>query len=599
MRYVEGLKCRECKREYSINPIHICEFCFGPLEVVYEYEKIKGNLSRGKIEVRSKSMWRYKELLPLDSDPTIGTDVGFTPLIRSKGLAKALGVKELYLKNDAVNYPTLSFKDRVVSVALSKAKEFGFRIVACASTGNLANSVAALAASGGLESYIFVPFDLEQGKILGTLIYGMNLIGIKGSYDEVNRLCSEIAENYGWAFVNINIRPFYAEGSKTFGFEIAEQMGWKVPQHVVVPMAGGSLITKIWKGFKELETIGLLDEVNTKIHGAQASGCNPIISAFKEGIDWIKPQRPQTIAKSLAIGNPADGYYALKTIRESGGGAEDVTDEEIIQGMKLLARTEGIFTETAGGVTVGVTKKLIEQGVIPRDESILISITGNGLKTQEAIQDEVGRPIIIEAKLSEFEKIGSPKQKERGQNSDHGIKFLKEVEMGVHVRIPSPLKKLAGGQDIIDATGRTVGEVLQWLTDTYPGLRERLRDEKGEVRRFINIYVNDEDIRFIQNLETPLKEGDQLSIIPAIAGGASLRKRVTLTFPPKLIKEPVIYNIGHRYRLVTNIRSANVSENVGWVTLEIDGEEEEYLKALNYLNEIGVTVEPIERDVIE
>jgi len=413
MKYTEGLKCRECKREYSISPIHVCEFCFGPLEVVYQYDKIKENLTRGKIEERPKSMWRYRELLPVDNNPTIGTNVGFTPLIKSEGLAKVLGVKELYLKNDAVNHPTLSFKDRVVSVALSKAKEFGFRTVACASTGNLANSVAALAAAGGLESYIFVPFDLEQGKILGTLIYGTNLIGIKGSYDEVNRLCSEIAENYGWAFVNINIRPFYAEGSKTFGFEIAEQLGWKVPKHVVVPMAGGSLITKIWKGFKELEIVGLLDKVNTKIHGAQASGCNPIISAFKEGIDWIKPQRPRTIAKSLAIGNPADGYYALKTIRESGGCAEDVTDWEIIEGMKLLAQTEGIFTETAGGVTVAVTKKLIDQGVIPKDESILISITGNGLKTQEAIQDRVGHPLLIEANLSEFQKLFETNQKEK------------------------------------------------------------------------------------------------------------------------------------------------------------------------------------------
>jgi threonine synthase len=413
MTYTKGLRCRECRREYSISPIHVCEFCFGPLEVVYDYEKVKKDLTKERIDKRPKSMWRYQELLPLERDPTIGEDVGFTPLIRSNGLAKALGVKELYLKNDAVNHPTLSFKDRVVSVALSKAKEFGFQIVACASTGNLANSVAALAAAGGFKSYIFVPHDLEQGKILGTLIYGTNLIGIKGSYDEVNRLCSEIAENYGWAFVNINIRPFYAEGSKTFGFEIAEQLGWKVPRHVVVPMAGGSLITKIWKGFKELEAIGLLEEVNTKIHGAQASGSNPIVSAFKEGIEWIKPKRPKTIAKSLAIGNPADGYYALKTIRESGGWAEDVTDEEIIEGMKLLANTEGIFTETAGGVTVAVTKKLIEKGIIPKDESILISITGNGLKTQEAIQDRVGQPLIIEAKLSDFEKIVAPKQRGR------------------------------------------------------------------------------------------------------------------------------------------------------------------------------------------
>jgi threonine synthase len=414
MSYIKSLKCKECGREYSISPVHVCEFCFGPLEVVYDYEKIKGSLTREKIEERPKTMWRYRELLPLNNDPSVGMNVGYTPLIRAERLAKALGVKELYLKNDAVNHPTLSFKDRVVSVALSKAKEFGFRIVACASTGNLANSVAALAAAGGLESYIFVPYDLEQGKILGTLVYGTNLIGIRGSYDEVNRLCSEIAENYGWAFVNINIRPFYAEGSKTFGFEIAEQLGWRVPHHVVVPMAGGSLITKIWKGFKELEEIGLLDGVNTKMHGAQASGSSPITSALKEGIDWIKPQKPKTVAKSLAIGNPADGHYALKTMRESGGWGEDVTDEEVIEGMKLLAQTEGIFTETAGGVTVGVTKKLIEQGVIPKNESILISITGNGLKTQEAIQDRVGRPLIIDARLSEFKNIFEVKQKEMG-----------------------------------------------------------------------------------------------------------------------------------------------------------------------------------------
>ncbi len=411
MGYVKGLKCRECKREFPINPIHVCEFCFGPLEVVYEYERIQKDLTRGRIEERPKTMWRYKELLPLDGEPSVGKNVGFTPLKKAERLGEVFGVKELYLKNDAVNHPTLSFKDRVVSVAISKAKEFGFEVVSCASTGNLANSVAALAAEGGLKSYIFVPHDLEQGKILGTLIYGTNLIGITGSYDEVNRLCSEIAENYRWGFVNINLRPFYAEGSKTYGYEIAEQMGWKTPKHLIVPMAGGSLITKIWKGFNELAAIGLIEEVGCKIYGAQASGSNPIVSAFKEGTEWIKPQKPKTIAKSLAIGNPADGFYALKTIRESGGSAEDVTDEEIIDAMKLLARTEGIFTETAGGVTVGVTKKLIEKGVIPRDESILISITGNGLKTQEAIQDRVGQPLIISAKFSDFERIIESQQR--------------------------------------------------------------------------------------------------------------------------------------------------------------------------------------------
>jgi len=405
MGYVKGLKCRECGREFSVGPVHVCEFCFGPLEVVYDYQKIRGVLTKERISSRPKSMWRYKELLPLDGDPTVGLHVGFTPLIRADGLAVALGAREVYIKNDAVNCPTLSFKDRVVSVAISKSKEFGFEVVGCASTGNLANSVAALAASAGLKSYIFIPHDLEQGKVLGTLVYGTNLVAIKGSYDEVNRLCSEIAENYRWAFVNINIRPFYAEGSKTFGFEIAEQMGWKTPEHVVVPMAGGSLITKIWKGLKELETLGFLQGVKTKIHGAQASGSNPIVEAFKTGAEWIKPQKPKTIAKSLAIGNPADGYYALKTIRESGGWAEDVSDEEIVEGMKLLARTEGIFTETAGGVTVAVTKKLLDQGIISKEESILISITGNGLKTQEAIQQRVGEPRVIEAKLSEFQKI--------------------------------------------------------------------------------------------------------------------------------------------------------------------------------------------------
>lgn len=409
MKKLKILKCKECGREYEVKPFHVCEFCFGPLEVVYDYEKIKMSISRKEIESRPKSMWRYREFLPLDGEPAVGKNVGFTPFIKAERLAKVLGVKELYLKNDAVNYPTLSFKDRVVSVAISKAIEFGFKVVSCASTGNLANSVAALAAEGGLESYIFIPHDLEQGKILSTLIYGAKLIGVKGSYDEVNRLCSEIAENYPWAFVNINIRPFYSEGSKTFGFEIAEQMGWKLPQHIVVPMAGGSLITKIWKGLKEFKKVGLLDSVTTKIHGAQASGSNPIVSAFKNGLDWIKPQHPKTIAKSLAIGNPADGYYALKTIRESGGSAEDVSDEEIVEAMKLLARTEGIFTETAGGVTVGVTKKLIEKGVIPKDESILIAITGNGLKTQEAVQDRVGMPLIIEPKFSDFEKKVKPK----------------------------------------------------------------------------------------------------------------------------------------------------------------------------------------------
>jgi threonine synthase len=405
MSYILGLKCRECGRRYGQEPLHVCEFCFGPLEVDYDYQRIKKVLTRQMIEQRPFTMWRYKELLPLDKEPQIGLWAGGTPLLKADRLARVLGVAELYIKNDAVNFPTLSFKDRVVSVALSKAKEFGFEVVACASTGNLANSVAALSATNGLKSYVFIPADLEQGKVLGTMIYGTNLIGIKGSYDEVNRLCSEIAGKYGWAFVNINIRPYYAEGSKTFGFEIAEQLGWRLPRHVIVPMAGGSLITKIWKAFQELQKIGLVEPSPSRIYGAQAAGCAPIVTAVKQKAELIKPVRPQTIAKSLSIGNPADGYYALQTIRESGGWAEEVSDEEIVESMKLLAETEGIFTETAGGVTVGVTKKLLAQGIIPKDESIVISITGNGLKTQEAILGKLGKSQIINAKLTEFDAL--------------------------------------------------------------------------------------------------------------------------------------------------------------------------------------------------
>jgi threonine synthase len=405
MGFVEGLKCRECERRYDKAPIHVCEFCFGPLEVVYDYEEIKKNITVDKIKSRSANMWRYKELLPLDEEPTVGMNVGFTPLIRARNLAEELDVKELYIKNDAVCYPTLSFKDRVVAVALSKAKEFGYKTVACASTGNLANSVAANSARAGLDSYIFIPHDLEQGKVLGTLIYGTNLVGIKGTYDEVNRLCSEIADKYDWAFANINIRPFYAEGSKTFGYEIAEQMGWRLPKHIVAPMAGGSLITKIKKAFDEFSSLGFVSDTATKIHGAQATGCCPIVTAVKNGSELIVPVKPDTIAKSLAIGNPADGYYAAKTIKSTGGFAEDASDEEIIDGMKQLARTEGIFTETAGGVTLAAAKKLIATGKIKKDESIVISITGNGLKTLEALTKNLQINDIIEAKLSDFDEL--------------------------------------------------------------------------------------------------------------------------------------------------------------------------------------------------
>jgi len=404
MSYVKGLKCRECAREYPKDPLYVCEYCFGPLEVDYDYERIKNKLTKEEIESRPKNLWRYKELMPIDGEPTSGLESGFTPLIRAKNLEKALGVKELYIKNDAVNFPTLSFKDRVVAVALSKAKEFGFKIVACASTGNLANSLAAQSAVANLKRFIFIPADLELGKVIGTLIYNPTLVAVEGNYDQVNRLCSEIATKYKWAFVNINIRPYYAEGSKTYAYEIAEQLGWKTPKHIVVPCAGGSLITKIWKGFLEFENLGLISKVNTKIYAAQATGCAPIITAVKEDSEILKPIKPDTIAKSLAIGNPADGIYAAGTVKKSGGWAEDVSDDEIVEAIKLLARTEGVFTETAGGVTLGVTRKLIEQGRIPKDESIVVCITGNGLKTQEAVAKKIGKPIKIKPNISSFEE---------------------------------------------------------------------------------------------------------------------------------------------------------------------------------------------------
>jgi threonine synthase len=401
--FIRGLKCRLCGKTYPKEPLNFCTDDFGPLEVAYDYDAVAEALNRPKIELRPFNMWRFRELLPIDGEATVGAVVGGTPLVRADNLARALGVRRLWVKNDAVNFPTLSFKDRVVSVALSKAREFGFRTVGCASTGNLANSVAANAAAAGLQAYIFVPADLERTKVLGTSIYGAKVILVNGTYDEVNRLCSEVAFRYGWGLVNVNLRPYYAEGSKTMGFEIAEQLGWRVPQSVVVPMAGGSLIGKIQKAFGELARVGLIGEPACKIHGAQATGCNPITAAVKNGWESHRPiRRPCTIAKSLAIGDPADGYFAAKVIRESGGWGEDAGDAEIVEGMTLLARTEGIFAETAGGVTVAVARKLIEQGRIGRDEEVVLCITGNGLKTQDAVSDSLERPAVIKPSLAEF-----------------------------------------------------------------------------------------------------------------------------------------------------------------------------------------------------
>ncbi|HXZ88833.1 MAG TPA: threonine synthase [Candidatus Binataceae bacterium] len=405
MSYITNLKCRECGQEYPISPVHVCETCFGPLEVTYNYARIRAAVSRAAIERRPHNLWRYREMLPVEGEPDIGPSSGFTPLVKADRLAAELGMKRVYIKDDTVNHPTLSYKDRVVSVAISKAREFGFKTVSCASTGNLATAVAAHAARAGLNCVIFMPEGVEAGKIVGSTIYGAQVITIRGNYDDVNRLCSEIADKYGWAFVNINLRPYYTEGAKTFGFEVAEQLGWRLPDHIVVPTAGGTILPKVAKSFKELREVGLLRDGECKVHCAQAAGSAPVIQALHKGTDLITPVKPDTIAKSIAIGNPADGFYVLRAVRESGGWGEAASDPEIIDAIKLLARTEGIFAEPAGGTTLAVTLKLIAQKRIQPDESVVVSITGNGYKTIEAVASAIARPFIIEARLKEFDAL--------------------------------------------------------------------------------------------------------------------------------------------------------------------------------------------------
>ena len=397
-----GLRCKECGHAYAPEARHVCEdVCFGPLEVVYDYDAIRSRVSRASIEAGPASIWRYRDFLPIEGDP-IDVGTGFTPLLRANRLARRLGLKELYIKNDGVNMPTLSFKDRVVSVALTRARELGFSTVSCASTGNLANSTAAIAAHAGMECCVFIPADLEAGKILGTLVYNPTLMAVRGNYDQVNRLCSEVANTYGWGFVNINLRPYYSEGSKTLGYEVVEQLGWRLPDHIVAPLASGSLFTKIRKGFDEFMKVGLVEEKHVRFSGAQAEGCSPIAQAFAEGRDFITPVKPNTIAKSIAIGNPADGPYALDIASRTGGSIAAVNDEEIIEGIKLLAETEGVFTETAGGTTIAVLKKLVEQGKIDPSETTVSYITGNGLKTTEAVASAVGEPLTIDPQLADF-----------------------------------------------------------------------------------------------------------------------------------------------------------------------------------------------------
>jgi threonine synthase len=407
------LRCRECGRSWGNQPRSVCDDCFSPLEVTYDYDAAKASISRERIAQRPPDMWRYSELLPLPAGFEPRLPVGFTPLFKAPQLAAHLvgakgdaktAAQNLYIKNDAVCLPTLSFKDRVVAVALSQARAFGFDTVSCSSTGNLANAVAAHAARQGFKAWIFIPSDLEPAKILGTQVFGAKVVRIAGSYDQVNRLCSQIADERNWGFVNVNLRPYYAEGSKTVGFEIAEQLGWRLPDNVVVPMAGGSLITKIKKAFSELIQLGLVEDKPVKFFGAQATGCSPISTAVKTGSSEIEPQKPATIARSLAIGNPADGHYAIKTIKQSGGWSEDVSDPEVVDSIRLLAETEGVFTETAGGVTVGTAGKLYRQDRILAEETTVLCITGNGLKTTDVLAGVYEEERPIPPKLAEFEK---------------------------------------------------------------------------------------------------------------------------------------------------------------------------------------------------
>ena len=402
MSYARTLRCRKCGREYPLEPLNLCDFCLSPLEVNYDYKSMAEVVSREKLAEGQLTMWRYRDMLPVE-DEVVDIGTGFTPLVKADNLGRELGIDHLYIKNDCLN-PTYSFKDRVVSVAVTKAREFGFDIVACASTGNLAASVAAHAAKAKMRAYVFVPHSVESGKLVGAAIYNPVLVTVDGSYDDVNRLCRELTEKFHWGFININLRPYYAEGSKTLGYEVAEQLGWRAPDCVVAPAASGLLFTRIWKGLDELSMLGLIEPVNTHMYVTQAAGSSPIVNAFQAGTLHVHPVEPDTIAKSIAIGNPADGYYALRVARQSGGGACAVTDEEAIAGVRLLAQTEGIFAEAAGGVVIGALKKLAALGVIKRNELTVAFITGAGPRTQEIVVDTV-RPFTVQPTLESVEEV--------------------------------------------------------------------------------------------------------------------------------------------------------------------------------------------------
>ena len=401
MNTLIGLQCHVCKTPCPAEAVYVCEKCLGPLEPVYDYEAIA--LTREEIARRPKNLWRYRELLPITGEPRTGLNSGYTPLVRCERLADRIGVSELYIKDDSVNHPTLSYKDRVVSVAATRALELGFSVLACASTGNLANSVAAHAARLGVECCVFIPDNLEKGKLLGSAIFAPTIIAIAGSYDDVNRLCTQVADRYQWGFVNINLRSYYAEGAKTIGFEIVEQLGWRYPTHLVAPVAGGTLLPRIVRGLRELRRIGLVDGELPRVHAAQAAGCAPVVKAFEAGLDYPEPVRPNTIAKSIAIGNPADGYQVLQSVRSTGGSAAAVRDDQIVDAIRLLAETEGIFTEPAGGTTLAATIELVRRGVIGRDEPIVVCITGNGYKTTEAVAEALPPPVRLSRSFKDFE----------------------------------------------------------------------------------------------------------------------------------------------------------------------------------------------------
>lgn len=408
-----GLQCHLCKTRFPAEAIYVCDQCFGPLEPVYDYDLARKTFTRENIAARPRNLWRYRELLPITGEPRTGFTSGFTPLVKADRLAARLGVKELYIKDDGVNHPTLSYKDRVVSVAATRAVELGFKVFGCASTGNLGNSVSAHAARLGLECFVFIPDNLEVGKVIGSGIYQPTLVAIKGNYDDVNRLCTQVADKYHWGFANINLRAYYAEGAKTFAFEVVEQLGWTFPKHLVSPVAGGTLLPRIGRGFREMRELGLADGDLPKIYAAQAEGSAPVIRALHAGVDHPDPVKPNTIAKSIAIGNPADGFQVIETLKATGGWGEMVTDEEIVSGIELLAATEGIFTEPAGGTTLAVTKKLIEQGRIPRDESIVVCITGNGYKTSEVVADRLAKPVHLGRALKEFDEYLASRSTDR------------------------------------------------------------------------------------------------------------------------------------------------------------------------------------------